>query len=92
MKLEIENTRLKNKEVRQERLIAMNADSQKKFQEQLQREKVENEKLTNRVIELKHTNSLIKMETDIIGNRLNILNNSIKSLGNMKEEENKTAL
>lgn len=70
----------------------MNEETRKQFLEKLQKQKVINEKLNNQVIEFKHTNSLIKMETDIIGDRLNILNDSIKSLGNFKEQEGKTAL
>lgn len=56
-------------------------------------DKSQNEKLRNKVIEFKHTNSLLKMETDIIGDRLNILNQSIMSLGYTKlVEDRMTAL
>ena len=65
---------------------------QNKFSKDLQGEKVNNEKLKNQLIEFKHTNSLIKMETDILGGRLNILTNSIKSLGDAKQAEEKNQL
>lgn len=82
----------KKKEDELQGLITINEENRKQFLEKLQKQKVINEKLNNQVIEFKHTNSLIKMETDIIGDRLNILNDSIKSLGNFKEQEGKTAL
>lgn len=92
IKLVIENMQFKKKEDELQGLITINEENRKQFLEKLQKQKVINEKLNNQVIEFKHTNSLIKMETDIIGDRLNILNDSIKSLGNFKEQEGKTAL
>lgn len=44
------------------------------------------------MIEYKHTNSLVKMETDILGSRVSILTNSIRSLGDAKEAEEKNTL
>lgn len=46
-----------------------------------------NEKLRNSVIEMQHTGSIVKMETDIMGDRLKILTDSINSIGNSKEVE-----
>lgn len=65
-------------------MISMNSKDTKQYSD-----KLENEKLTNKVIEFKHTNSLLKMETDIIGDRLNILNESIMSLGDAKQVEDR---
>ena len=53
----------------------------------MQSAKVIKEKLTNEIIELKHTNSLAKMESDILGDRLKTLYDAIKTLGDAKEVE-----
>jgi len=58
-----------------------------KFAKELSEQKVENEKLSNLAIERAHTGSLIKMETDILGDRLKVLTDSIQSIGNSKEVE-----
>lgn len=73
-------------------MVQLNELNNKKFSKDLQEEKMKNEKLKNQLIEFKHTNSLVKMETDILGGRLNILTNSIKSLGTAKEAEEKSRL
>ena len=73
-------------------MIQLNEVSTRHLSKTLQKEKVDNEKLKNQLIELKHTNSLVKMETDVLGGRLNILTNSIKSLGTAKEAEEKSRL
>jgi chromosome segregation ATPase len=67
----------------------MSENNSTKFGKLLQQEKVVNEKLKNQLIEFKHTNSLLKMETDILGSRVTILTNSIRSLGDAKEAEEK---
>jgi hypothetical protein len=75
---------MKKQEEELQALISMNSKDTKQYSD-----KLENEKLTNKVIEFKHTNSLLKMETDIIGDRLNILNESIMSLGDAKQVEDR---
>jgi predicted RNase H-like nuclease (RuvC/YqgF family) len=65
-------------------LIGKNDKDTKQHQD-----KLDNEKLTNKVIEYKHTNSLLKMETDIIGDRLEQLKKAIDSLGDAKQVEDK---
>ncbi|CAI2381308.1 unnamed protein product [Moneuplotes crassus] len=49
--------------------------------------KVINEKERNIIIELKHRNSLLLMENDIIGDRLNILTKAIHTLGDFQQHE-----
>lgn len=68
-----------------ENYMFISGKKQKEYLDELRISKISNEKLNNNVIELKHTNTLVKMETDIIGHKLNILNNSIKTLGEGKE-------
>ena len=58
-----------------------------RYDHELRTEKVINEKSKNKLIELKHRNALLKMENDIIGDRLNILTEAIKDLGNFQEHE-----
>ena len=86
---DIERIQARKKIKELETLIQLNELNTKKFSKDLQGEKVNNEKLKNQLIEFKHTNSLVKMETDILGGRLNIVTNSIKSLGDAKEAEEK---
>lgn len=81
--LEGDNVKLA-KQVEQLKYLSMGDKDTKHYTD-----KLESEKLQNKVIEFKHTNSLLKMETDIIGDRLNILNESIMSLGDAKQVEDR---
>lgn len=90
--LDSENLQNRKKIKELESLIQLNEANNKKLSKQLQKEKVNNEKFKNQLIEFKHTNSLIKMETDILGGRLNILAHSIQTLGTAKEAEEKSRL
>ncbi|CAI2380348.1 unnamed protein product [Moneuplotes crassus] len=75
-----------------EKMLKENETKMTNFCQSLQKEKVFNEKLKNQLIEFKHTKSLSKMETDILGTRLAILNNSIRSLGTAKEAEERNTM
>ncbi|CAI2382899.1 unnamed protein product [Moneuplotes crassus] len=75
-----------------EKMLKENEIKTTNFCQSLQREKVFNEKLKNQLIEHKHSKSLSKMETDILGTRLAILNNSIRSLGTAKEAEERNTV
>lgn len=61
----------------------------KQFAKELSDQKVENEKLSNLAIERAHTGSLQKMETDILGDRLKVLTDSIQSIGSAKVVEDR---
>lgn len=75
---------MKKDEEQLQALIGKNDKDTKQHQD-----KLDNEKLTNKVIEYKHTNSLLKMETDIIGDRLEQLKKAIDSLGDAKQVEDR---
>ena len=50
---------------------------------------MEGEKLANLSTEMAHTQSLVKVETDIMRDRLSILTDSIKNIGDSKEVEDR---
>lgn len=50
---------------------------------------MKNEKYKNRIIELKHKNSLLRMESDIMGDQLKRLYDAISFLGEGKKHADK---
>ena len=82
----------RNKIIELEKILRETESNATNLSKCLQREKVTNEKLKNQLIEFKHTNSLLRMETDILGSRVTILTNSIRSLMDAKEAEEKNLM
>jgi hypothetical protein len=70
-------------------MILINERNRKQFSEELGKEKVKNEKLKNTLIELKYKNSLMQMETDIMGDQLKRLYHAISFLGEGKKHADK---
>ncbi len=81
--------KFKQMQSEQQSLLVINETNRKQFGEQLQNEKVKNEKLQNQVIELKYQNSLLRMESDIMGDQLKRLYDAFSFLGEGKKHADK---
>jgi hypothetical protein len=89
VRTEMENNKLQKQVVELQGLISINEDARKNFSNMLQKEKVNNEKSNNKIIELNHLNSLLNLESDILGDQLKRVYDAIKSVGVVKEVEDK---
>ena len=73
-------------------LFTFNEQQRKMFSETLQNEKVLNEKLSNSNIDLKQRISILRMETDIMGEKMSRLYDALDSLGDSKITEDRYAI
>ena len=67
-------------------LVSQSEAQRKEFSQQLQNEKVKNERQSNYITDLKQKIQIKLMETDIMGDQLKSLFDAIDSLGHTKKQ------